>query len=168
MSHQACNESYCYHHEVRCFIKICPLPPSYLNSLTSYLPPKSQYFLDRFDKQAKREKNNAVKVRFCASISYWWLRPKCIMRTSWLLAHSPKERILQGYEADALRVVSSTFVFALKGYERERRSAQLTKIVHRITPHMRGKRAELSLFVCCVVALLWENCLRDHSCSSAL
>jgi len=56
----------------------------------------------------------------------------------------------------------------LRGYKRERRSAQLTKILHRATPHKRGKRTKRSLFLYCVVALLRENSLRDHSSSSAL
>ena len=56
----------------------------------------------------------------------------------------------------------------VRGYKRERRSAQLTKILHHATRHTRGRRTELSLFVYCVVALLRENCLRDHSSSSAL
>lgn len=103
---------------------------------------------------------------------FLFLRFKFLLMTEtkmyWRLAHSPKERILQEYEADEWRVLSSTFVFALEGYERERKSAQIAKIVHRATLHMSGKRAELGLFVCCVAALLWENCLHDHSCSSAL
>ena len=58
-------------------------------------------------------------------------------------------------------------VVSLKGHKRERRSARLTKIEHRAT-HSRGKHAKLSLFVRGELASLRENCLRDHSCSSAL
>ena len=53
------------------------------------------------------------------------------------------------------------------GHKRERRSARLTKIKHRAT-HSRGKHAKLGLFVRGELTSLRENCLPDHSYSSAL
>ena len=61
----------------------------------------------------------------------------------------------------------SLFLLILKGHKRERRSARLTKIKHRAT-HSRGKHAKLGLFVRDEMASLRENCLPDHSYSSAL
>ena len=58
-------------------------------------------------------------------------------------------------------------VVSLKGHKRERRSAQLTKIKHCAT-HSSGKHTKLGLCVRGEMALLRENCLLDHSYSSAL
>ena len=58
-------------------------------------------------------------------------------------------------------------VSLIKGHKRERRSARLTKIEHRAT-HLLGRHAKLSLFVRGELASLRENCLPDHSYSSAL